>query len=118
MHKRADAQSAPPGAMGASDSSRSMEIGSAVNLAALRLPVGTARRTAAATTEMWGRLLPKGRCRGLLRPIRVARAEVPNISKTTLATDGWLFWRAKDQIVGDVVTLKELRRRQAAGPRP
>ena len=38
----------------------------------------------------------------------------PDISKTTLATDGWLFWRARDQVVGDVVTLKELRRRNAA----
>jgi hypothetical protein len=40
----------------------------------------------------------------------------PELPKSVLATDGWLFWRAQDQIVGDVVTLKELRRRQAAQP--
>ena len=42
----------------------------------------------------------------------------PNISKTTLATDGWPFWRARDQILGDIGTLKELKRRDVAHPRP
>ena len=38
----------------------------------------------------------------------------PDLPRSVLATDGWLFWRAQDQVIGDVVTLKEIRRRQAA----
>ncbi len=42
--------------------------------------------------------------------IVVVGADTP---ETTLATDGWEFWRATDAVVGDVQQLKVLRRRLA-----
>lgn len=41
----------------------------------------------------------------------------PASPRQHIETDGWLFQRAQHQIVGDVVTLKEMRRRHAAQPR-
>ncbi|GAA4406534.1 hypothetical protein GCM10023168_21550 [Fodinibacter luteus] len=49
--------------------------------------------------------------------VRIA-SRGPDVSQTTLATDGWSFWRAQDQHVGDLVTLKELRRRHVMQGRP
>jgi hypothetical protein len=31
------------------------------------------------------------------------------------STDGWSFWRVRDEKAGDLVTLKEIRRRAAQG---
>jgi hypothetical protein len=41
-------------------------------------------------------------------------ARGPDIPESVSATDGWEFWSAKDEIQGDVVALKEIRRRAAA----
>jgi hypothetical protein len=38
-----------------------------------------------------------------------------DISDTRKATDGFDFWQAQDAVTGDVVTLKEIRRRVAQG---
>ncbi|WP_448072482.1 restriction system modified-DNA reader domain-containing protein [Georgenia yuyongxinii] len=37
----------------------------------------------------------------------------PDTPESVYATDGWEFWRAHDQVSGDVVALKEIRRRAA-----
>lgn len=40
-------------------------------------------------------------------------ADVP---ASVRATDGWSFWKARDEVAADYVTLKEIRRRQAGEP--
>lgn len=40
-------------------------------------------------------------------------ADVP---ASVRATDGWSFWKARDEVAADDVTLKEIRRRQAGEP--
>lgn len=42
----------------------------------------------------------------------------PDIPDSIRATDGWSFWRAPDRSTGDLVTLRELRRRVAARTEP
>lgn len=37
----------------------------------------------------------------------------PDVAETVHATDGWEFWRGRDEKVGDIVSLKEIRRRIA-----
>ncbi|MFD8622323.1 hypothetical protein ACFV4E_00240 [Streptomyces hygroscopicus] len=37
----------------------------------------------------------------------------PGTPETTLATDGWGFWRAEDAVQGDIASLKMIRRRAA-----
>ena len=44
--------------------------------------------------------------------VKVA-ARGTNLPQSVLATDGWAFWKARDPDTGDLVPLKELRRRLA-----
>jgi hypothetical protein len=42
----------------------------------------------------------------------------PDLPQTTRATDGRAFWRATDPVRGDVVSLREIRRRAATEQPP
>jgi hypothetical protein len=50
---------------------------------------------------------------GAGRAVKLA-ALGPDTPNTTLATDGWAFWRDRDSRTGDLVSLKELRRQAAS----
>ncbi|MCD2190989.1 hypothetical protein [Actinomycetospora soli] len=43
-------------------------------------------------------------------------ARGPDLPRSVLATDGWEFWSVQDAVEGDVVKLKEARRRLAEAP--
>ncbi len=47
--------------------------------------------------------------------MKIAIHGLDNITDTRKATDGFDFWQAQDAVAGDVVKLKEIRRRVALG---
>jgi hypothetical protein len=65
-----------------------------------------------------GRVVFNGKsCTSLTAAGREVKVSVrgPNAPESALSTDGWDFWRARDLVAGDTVTMKEIRRRVAGG---
>jgi hypothetical protein len=67
-----------------------------------------------ATLEAHGGITFQGRTHSSLsqagEQVKIT-ARGPHTPRTVLATDGWDFWKARDEVSGDLVTLKEIRRR-------